>query len=302
MIILGWVCVFTYHFRDLMKAFYFCLNRGTTFRHPDNPESKAFTLVELLFVLATVAILGAMLLPALAGTQSQSKVTACEARFRQWATTANLYANDNRGWLPTANTNPGGAFAWDVGTSLPGMLFPYGMDVPVWFCPMRPAALDNANAWARINLGHPIQSTSDLRSYWSRSFPGECEINDNYWVPRSNGGTAMFPMDYSGKVLPPVWVKASSSYIYGWPRRLHDVAVPYVPFVSDSAGSGQGNGLTSPPNGIGSNATNMSPNTAHFANGILLGVNLAFADGHVASHTPDQIHAAYYVGSTYWFY
>jgi prepilin-type N-terminal cleavage/methylation domain-containing protein/prepilin-type processing-associated H-X9-DG protein len=274
---------------------------------------RAFTLIELLVVIATLAILAVMLLPALAGTQVQSKTTACTARYRQWSASANLYANDHQGWLPTANPSGGGAYAWDVGTALSGMMFPYGMDVPVWFCPMRPSAFDNANTWAQANLGHPIQIITNLVAYWSHSYAGECVINDNYWVPRWNGsgpipaGATLFPIDYSThpKAIWPAWLSNEPTptfAIYGWPRRLHDIAVPYVPFVSDSAGSGNGGGLVPPGAGVGLSGTNISPNTAHFVNGKLIGVNLAFADGHVAGHTPNQMLCVYSTGSTFWFY
>jgi len=282
---------------------------GRVVRNHSGFKPTAFTVIELLVVIATIAVLAVLLLPALAGTQSQSKVTACAARYRQWAASANLYANDNRGWLPTSSLSPagGGTYAWDVGTSFPGLLYPYGMDVPVWFCPMRPAALDAANAWAQINLGHPIQSINDLRQYWSSSFASEIRLNDDYWVPRSGGGTTTFPVDYSvmSQARWPAWLKnepTPTSAIYGWPQRLHDIAAPYVPFVSDTAGSGNGGGLVSPV--VGTTVTNISSNTAHFVNGTLLGVNLAFADGHVASHTPDQMRCVYASGGSgpYWFY
>jgi prepilin-type processing-associated H-X9-DG protein len=271
-------------------------------------KQTAFTLIELLVVIGTMAILAVMLLPALAGTQIQSKTTACTARYRQWSASANLYANDHQGWLPTDNPAGGGSLAWDVGTRLPSMMYSYGMDIPDWFCPMRPAAFDNANTWAQANLGHPIQIITNLIAYWSRSFPAECVINDNYWVPRWNGtgpipqGATLFPTDYSQKTFKPAWtaLSSSTSLTYGWARRLHDAAAPYVPFVSDTAGSGIGNGLNSPV--VGPNVTNIASSTAHFVNGRLIGVNLAFADGHVAGHSPDQIQVAYVSGSYYWFY
>jgi prepilin-type N-terminal cleavage/methylation domain-containing protein/prepilin-type processing-associated H-X9-DG protein len=268
---------------------------------------EAFTLIELLVVIATLAILAVMLLPALAGTQAQSKTTACTARYRQWVASANLYANDNRGRLPTFNPQGGGGYAWDVGTNMINALYPYGMDVPDWFCPMRPAQMDAANQWARAHLGHPIQNVNDLRLYFSWTYPQECILNDSYWVPRSSGGISNFPTDYSTRpqAVWPAWLKNEPTptfAIYGWPRRLHDIAVPYVPFVSDSAGSGSGGGLVVPGAGLGTSGTNISPNTAHFVNGKLIGVNLAFADGHVAGHTPNQMLCVYSTGSTFWFY
>ena len=271
-------------------------------------KSTAFTAVELLVVLATIAVLALLLLPALAGTQVQSRVTACTARFKQWAASANLYANDNRAWLPTFNPAGGGAYAWDVGTNMLDALHPYGLDVPDYFCPLRPAQWDAANAWRNANQGHPIQNLADLRLWFSRIFPNECEINDDYWVQRWNGtgpippNAQLFPPDYQ-KVFPPVWIVVSkpTSLNYGWPKRLHDIAVPYVPFVSDSAASGEGVGLGSPNPGS-TNVMNISPNTAHFINGKLIGINLSFADGHVVGHTPDQMRAVYNDGADFWFY
>jgi prepilin-type processing-associated H-X9-DG protein len=123
-------------------------------------------------------------------------------------------------------------------------------------------------------------------------------LNDNYWVPRYNGPTrpinpTLFPPDYTKIFFPPVFIKAGNPtcLIYGWPQRLHDIAAPYVPFVSDLA-----------MNPASTNVTNISPTTAHFVNGTLIGVNLAFADGHVASHTPDQMRAVYKDNVNYWFY
>jgi prepilin-type processing-associated H-X9-DG protein len=277
-------------------------------------KRTAFTLIELLVVIATMAVLAVMLLPALAGTQVQSKTAACTARFRQWAASANLYANDHQGWLPTDDPAGGAAFAWDVGTRFPSMMYAYGVDIPDWFCPMQPTHLDAANSWAQARLGHPIQIITNLIAYWTSSYPQECTLQGccNYWVPRWNGSgprpptASLFPPDYSRQPFPPAFIIAGNPtcLTYGWPQRLHDIAVPYVPFVSDTAGSGNGAGLVRPISGIvGPNATNISPNTAHFVNGMLIGVNLAFADGHVASHTPDQMRAVYNnSGSVYWFY
>ncbi|HLX96431.1 MAG TPA: prepilin-type N-terminal cleavage/methylation domain-containing protein [Verrucomicrobiae bacterium] len=292
-----------------MKASAFTFKGGLTVHQPSVSKRMAFTLIELLVVIATLAVLAAMLLPALAGTQSQSKVTACTARFRQWAVSANLYANDNRGWLPSFNPVGGGEYARDVGTNMLNALYAYGMNVPDWFCPMRPNQWDAANQWVQQNAPLPsILNINLLTSYFSRNFPLEFELNDNYWVPRSQSGTS-FPVDFSGRpqTIWPIWLKNQptlpTSAIYGWPQRLHDIAASQVPFVSDSAGSAQFGGLNS-PYPASSYVTNIAPNTAHFVNGTLIGVNLAFADGHVEGHDPSQMRAVYASSLTgpFWFY
>ncbi len=61
----------------------------------------AFTLVELMVVIAIIAILAAMLLPALESARRRAVRTACANRLRQIGTSINMYADDADGLLPT---------------------------------------------------------------------------------------------------------------------------------------------------------------------------------------------------------
>jgi len=60
----------------------------------------AFTLVELLVVIAGVAALAAMLLPALAKARDRARSAQCADNLRQWALAYRLYADDNDDFLP----------------------------------------------------------------------------------------------------------------------------------------------------------------------------------------------------------
>jgi prepilin-type N-terminal cleavage/methylation domain-containing protein/prepilin-type processing-associated H-X9-DG protein len=63
-----------------------------------------FTLIELLVVIAIIALLVAILLPALQRARRQAKAVVCLANLRQWATTLDLYLEDNEGRWPRLGT------------------------------------------------------------------------------------------------------------------------------------------------------------------------------------------------------
>lgn len=61
---------------------------------------SGFTLIELLVVIAIVAMLMALLLPALQRVRKQARAAVCLTNLRQWGTTFALYLEDNEGRFP----------------------------------------------------------------------------------------------------------------------------------------------------------------------------------------------------------
>ena len=62
-------------------------------------SSRGFTLIELLVVVAVIAILAALLLPALSSAKEKGRRIACVSNLRQVALGAQLYMDDNDGGL-----------------------------------------------------------------------------------------------------------------------------------------------------------------------------------------------------------
>jgi prepilin-type N-terminal cleavage/methylation domain-containing protein len=84
-----------------------------------------FTLVELLVVVGIIAVLISLLLPALSSSREQARRTVCGNNLRTIGQALNMYANENKGWLPQhpfhgnvfafdRNSNWCGEWLWDI--------------------------------------------------------------------------------------------------------------------------------------------------------------------------------------------
>ncbi len=92
---------------------------------PPQRKSGAFTLVELLTVIAVIGILAALLLPALAQGKARAKRLQCVNNLKQTGLAFHIFENDHNGKLPTqVSTNDSGSSEFVIaGFQAPGPFY-----------------------------------------------------------------------------------------------------------------------------------------------------------------------------------
>jgi prepilin-type N-terminal cleavage/methylation domain-containing protein/prepilin-type processing-associated H-X9-DG protein len=86
---------------------------------------RGFTLIELLVVIAVIAILMAILLPALGRAREQAKGTRCLSNLKQIGLAMHAYAADYNYLVPRAELRPGVAIYSGIDMRWPVLYMPY---------------------------------------------------------------------------------------------------------------------------------------------------------------------------------
>lgn len=159
-------------------------------------NKRAFTLIELLVVISIIAILIALLLPALSRAKYTTQTTQCLANFRQVGQSALSYGIDRKGILPqSTSTNANPTNPQVIQRVVMQEWLAYGMNqTSSWFCPTRGLAVHDNIAIPQIS-SNPQQLMDDLEL-----FGGGFIIFPQSWLTPRTECLSVFDDDGDGDV------------------------------------------------------------------------------------------------------
>jgi prepilin-type N-terminal cleavage/methylation domain-containing protein/prepilin-type processing-associated H-X9-DG protein len=227
-------------------------------------NKRGFTLVELLVVIGIIALLIAILLPALSRARQAAMTVQCGSNLRQYGIAIRMYAEEHRGYIMAPSdltrTNPG--LRWGETPLVSGVVTPWYMFL------MGYAAWDPA--LQNETEGYPVY----LQDQWV--WPGQtlsffCPTSRAFDPDRRGSG---YGLNSFGHPFSPWYVATRTR------PKLHRIR-PQTNVILAADGR-----INEPPSlwfshGIGGqgpawNQLNLFPNTLHRG-----GANYLFADGHV---------------------
>jgi len=107
-------------------------------------KRSGFTLIELLVVIAIIALLMAILMPALSRVKKQARTVTCMALLKQWGNIWSMYCDDNNGYFSNGVIRNSG---WHRGEWVIGLRHLYRTKTDILQCAAAKKRKPNGDEW-----------------------------------------------------------------------------------------------------------------------------------------------------------
>lgn len=200
-------------------------------------RKKGFTLIELLVVISIIAMLLAILMPALGIVKKKAKMVVCRAQLKQFSYAVQIYANDYDGKMCSYEYTSGGDL-WIA------QLHPYLGDMDkARLCPStRADDTKNSN-------GQYVNSSTSKYAWWWGSQSGSYGINSYIYTDDYMGGACKqyiesdFDQLNFGTISNVKSASQTPSFVDSrwvdlWPKEADTVPANFLLDGTDSSGQG----------------------------------------------------------------
>src|SRR5438445_2729429 len=166
-------------------------------------RASGFTLIELLVVIAIIAILAAMLLPALGKAKEKARRIQCLNNLHQFAIATTIYAGDNKEKLPEITTGANG-WAWDLPDSAAAAMLTSGLQKKTFYCPGTAPRFTDTQNFENTAAGQSLWTffaqygSPDHVIGYVMAFTGPRNNQASFALTLSNQNTTMLPEDLKG--------------------------------------------------------------------------------------------------------
>jgi prepilin-type N-terminal cleavage/methylation domain-containing protein len=204
-----------------------------------NITRRAFTLIEMLVVIAIIGLLVALLMPVLGSAKEAANRALCASNLRQWGIMAINYAESNKGDFPGGTAWGANELFEDVNNGTDAIpiwegtqykMVEYGFNVPITRCPSRKQPREPFTSWYNNfpTSGGGLFATD----YWhffgraSRAMQGD---SNNFQKTGWTGGFLYADWNFGWKTRAPVVNQK-------WPRSLRSVMAmdrSWAPSIND---------------------------------------------------------------------